>query len=109
MSRTDAGMMHAMGESMPPGLSDEKASRMMAAFREGSSLRPFHENASRFEAYCRAHADYGREARALLSENLKASHLRKGSAKRALTHCKYGHPLSGDNLYLPPGRRERKC
>jgi hypothetical protein len=102
-------MMHAMGESMPPGLSDEKASRMMAAFREGSSLRPFHENASRFEAYCRAHADYGREARALLSENLKASHLRKGSAKRALTHCKYGHPLSGDNLYLPPGRRERKC
>ena len=82
---------------------------MMAGFREGSTLRPFHENAARFEAYCNAHPDYGREARALLAENVKASNLRKGDAKRALTHCKYGHPLSGDNLYLPPGRRERKC
>ena len=81
----------------------------MASFRLGSTLRPFHENAKRFDAYCKAHPDYAREAKALLSENLKASNLRKGAAKRALTHCKYGHPLSGDNLYLAPGRKKRKC
>jgi hypothetical protein len=30
---------------------------------------------------------------------------------RAMTHCKHGHPLSGDNLYLyvSHGRHERKC
>jgi hypothetical protein len=28
-----------------------------------------------------------------------------------MTHCKHGHPLSGDNLYLyvSHGRHERKC
>lgn len=25
------------------------------------------------------------------------------------THCKWGHPLEGDNLYVPPGRAERYC
>jgi len=24
-------------------------------------------------------------------------------------HCKRGHPLSGDNLYIPPGRPRRVC
>ena len=26
-----------------------------------------------------------------------------------ITHCKRGHPLSGDNLYIPPSRRGRYC
>jgi hypothetical protein len=25
------------------------------------------------------------------------------------THCPKGHPLSGDNLYVPPGTRLRQC
>ena len=25
------------------------------------------------------------------------------------THCKYGHPLSGDNLYIEPKRGARRC
>lgn len=25
------------------------------------------------------------------------------------THCKRGHPLSGDNLYVAPGLQNRKC
>lgn len=25
------------------------------------------------------------------------------------THCKRGHPLSGDNLYIPPGNPRRCC
>jgi hypothetical protein len=33
----------------------------------------------------------------------------KGARVRNLTHCKHGHPLSGDNLYIAPGRTERKC
>jgi hypothetical protein len=86
----------------PTGLSDEKAARIMIGLRGGGTLRRFAVKASRFEAYCKAQPDYAREAKALLSENLQASNLRKGAAKRALTHCKYGHPLSGDNLYLAP-------
>jgi hypothetical protein len=35
----------------PKGLSDEKAARMIAAFREGHTLRQFHEKAQRFKAY----------------------------------------------------------
>ena len=98
-----------MGAQTPPGLSDEKAARIMAGLREGRTLRPFAVKASRFDAYCETHPDYAREAKALLPENLKASNARKGAARRALTHCKYGHPLSGNNLYLAPGRKERKC
>src|SRR5713226_5512657 len=98
-----------MGAHTPPGLSDEKAARIMAGLREGRTLRPFAVKASRFDAYCETHPDYAREAKALLPENLKASNARKGAARRALTHCKYGHPLSGNNLYLAPGRKERKC
>ena len=25
------------------------------------------------------------------------------------THCKRGHPFSGDNLYVDPGRQSRHC
>jgi hypothetical protein len=98
-----------MGEASKPGLSNEKAARMMVGLREGRTLNKFGVKGSRFEAYCHGHPEYAREAKALLCENLKASNARKGAARRALTHCKYGHPLSGDNLYLAPGRRERKC
>jgi HNH endonuclease len=31
--------------------------------------------------------------------------LRPGGGKERYTHCKYGHPLSGDNLYLSPPRK----
>jgi hypothetical protein len=52
--------------------------------RGGSTLRRFSIEASRFEAYCKALPDYAREAKAPRAENLKASNLRKGAAKRAL-------------------------
>ncbi len=33
-----------------------------------------------------------------------------GATKARQTHCKRGHPLSGDNLYVPPKRpRQRHC
>jgi hypothetical protein len=97
------------GEASKPGLSDEKAARMMIALREGRTLNKFGVTAPRVEAYFRTHPEYAREARPLIAANIKAANLRKGAKRRAQTHCKYGHPLSGKNLYSAPGRRERKC
>src|SRR5260370_29317292 len=99
-----------MGSQTPPGLSDEKAARMMAGFREGHTLKQFSisGNCPRFKAYCEGHADYGREATTFLAENIKLSNARKGARRRNLDHCKHGHPLSGANVhYLPNGYR--KC
>jgi hypothetical protein len=81
----------------PAGLS----ARIMIGLRGGSTLRRFTVKASRFEAYCKAHPDYAREAKALLSENLQASNLRKGAAKRALTQCKY---QAGGNARIGSGQ-----
>jgi hypothetical protein len=93
----------------PKGLSDEKAARMMAALREGRTLWSFSVMAPRLEAYFAANPGYAQEARPLIEANAKAARRRKGSLRSTLTHCKYGHPFSGDNLYLAPGRKERKC
>lgn len=45
------------------------------------------------------------------SENLLRGdagiYARQVTAKK--THCKHGHPLSGDNLYTPPGTNKRHC
>jgi hypothetical protein len=92
----------------PKGLSDEKAARMMAALREGRTLRTFGVRAPRLEAYFKTHPDYAREALLLTEKNGEAALLRKGARLRNLTHCKHGHPLSGANIsYEPNGRR--KC
>jgi len=54
--------------STPKGLSDEKAARVLVAFREGRTLRQFAMRAGRFDAYCKAHPEYAREALPLLEE-----------------------------------------
>jgi hypothetical protein len=83
-----------MGEASKPGLSDEKATRIMIGLRAGSTLRRFTVKASRFEAYCGAHPDYAREALPLLGANKKTAFKRRGERFRAMTHCRHGHPLS---------------
>jgi hypothetical protein len=88
------------GFNNPKGLSDEKAARMMTALRDGHTLRFFAVKEHRLEAYFAAHPEYAREARPLIDANAKAAKLRKGSRRRSQTHCKYGHPLSGDNLRI---------
>jgi hypothetical protein len=93
----------------PKGLSDEKAARMMVALREGRTLRKFGVKPPRLEAYFAAYPEYAREARPLIEANARAACLRKGANYRDKTHCKHGHPLSGDNLYIAPKRKERKC
>jgi hypothetical protein len=51
---------------------------------------------SLYRNYCAAHPDFSREAQALLAENTRAATARKGARLRNRTHCKYGHPLSGE-------------
>lgn len=44
------------------------------------------------------------------SESVKKAVQAHTEKKRAQTHCKRGHPLSGDNLYVNSGRRVcRRC
>ena len=83
--------------STPKGLSDEKAARVLVAFREGRTLRQFAMRAGRFDAYCKAHPEYAREALPLLEANRKAGDKRKGERHRSQTHCKT------DTLWLMPG------
>lgn len=87
---------------IPTGLSNEKAARMLAALREGRTLRKFSVtgNSPRFLAYCETHPEYSREALPQIEANAKAAQFRKGSVLRGRTHCKFGHPLSGDNLFF---------
>jgi hypothetical protein len=93
----------------PKGLSDEKAARIMLGLRSGRTLRKFWVSSATLEAYLAAHPEYAREARPLMEANAKSARLRKGANYRDKTHCKHGHPLSGDNLYIAPKRNERKC
>jgi hypothetical protein len=65
----------------PKGLSDEKAVRMMAALREGRTLRTFGVRAPRLEAYFKAHPEYAREARPLIEASTQAARLRRGAVQ----------------------------
>jgi hypothetical protein len=98
-----------MGAQTPPSLSDEKAARILAAFREGGTLKPFYLRGGRFEAYCKAHPEYARDALPLLEANRKAGDKRKGERFRAMTHCKHGHPLSEARIRHYKGWTVRDC
>jgi hypothetical protein len=98
-----------MDAQTPPSLSDEKAARILVAFREGQTLRPFFLRAGRFDAYCKAHPEYARDALPLLEANRKAANQRKGDRFRAMTHCKHGHPLSEARIRHYKGWTVRDC
>jgi hypothetical protein len=98
-----------MGTKNLPGLSDEKATRMMVALRGGGTLNKFGVRAPRLEAYFSAHPEYAREARPLIEANAKAAQLRKGAHLRNRPHCKYGHSLEGARVYVKDGYKFRFC
>jgi hypothetical protein len=84
--------------------------RTLTALREGGTLRTFGVKASRLEAYFQVHPEYAQEALPLIEANTKAARLRKGARTRNLTHCRNGHPYSGENLVnSPEGRRCHIC
>jgi hypothetical protein len=98
-----------MVAQVPPGLSEGKAARMMAALRGGQTLRTFGVRAPRLEAYFKNHPGYTREARPLIEANAKAARLRKGAHLRDRPHCKHGHSLEGARVYTKDGYRFRFC
>jgi hypothetical protein len=98
--------------STPKGLSDEKATRMMAALRGGRTLRKFAVKAWRLQAYFESHPDYAREVLPLIKANATATRLRKGSRLREMTQffCVKGlHPMMGENVRIDPSRGRRAC
>ena len=38
------------------------------------------------------------------TDNMRDAVRNKGNHNSKKTHCKHGHPLSGENLYVPPGK-----
>src|SRR5712664_1393171 len=91
-----------MGAQTSPGLSDEKAARMMAGLRDGRTLRTLYVSHAQFKTYCAAHPEHAQEALPLIEANAKSARLRKGAHLGSRTHCKYGHPFSGENLFISP-------
>jgi hypothetical protein len=96
-------------------LSDQEAKLVLQALKDGRTVweisrgRRGSQLASyeTFQRYCSSHPDFDREARAHADRNGKIAQFRKGASKRDKTHCRRGHPLSGDNLYLDLGRYRR--
>ena len=104
-------------DDLPAGISDVVAEECMARLRAGSSVRKLTSGLrlghalvtrARFKKHCELHPEWGAEAWRISKANTKAG---RGARFRAMTHCKHGHPLSGDNLYMftSRGRQERKC
>ncbi len=100
-----------MGSTYKFGLSDEKAARMLTAFREGQTPRKFGVKLAILEAYFDSHPEYAREARPLIEANAVAAQHRKGASKsfRFRTHCVRGHALTPDNLYRKSTNGTRQC
>jgi hypothetical protein len=99
-----------MGVQTPPGLSDEKASRMLVGLRAGRTPRSLYVAVTALTAYCNAHPEYGREALPLIEANAKAAHLRKGAHIRNKTHCINGHSFAEHGrVAMHKGWKTRQC
>src|SRR6266404_632367 len=99
----------------PAGIPPEMAIEFMAKLNAGSTVPkltvggkfgPSIVSYERFKKHCELNPIWAAEARRVSNANGRSL---KGARVRSLTHCKHGHHLSGDNLYIAPGRNERKC
>jgi hypothetical protein len=99
---------------MPPGIPPEMAIEFMAKLKAGSTIGklttgkygPSMVSYDRFKEHCELHPEWAGEARQISTINMN---LAKGARLRNRTHCLRGHPFSGENLYVFPGHKERKC
>jgi hypothetical protein len=94
--------------SLPSGLTDEKANRVLVGLRDGRTLREFSVKPSKFDQYCEANPHYALEARPLVDANSAAALKRKG-ALAARTHCKNGHSLKEAFVRVYRGWTIRAC
>jgi hypothetical protein len=106
---------HYKWANTPPGIPPDMAIEFMARLKAGGTVRKLTGGGKlgthmvshdRFKRHCELNPTWGAEARSISDAN---GRFLKAARVRGLTHCKHGHPLSGDNLYLAPGRNERKC
>jgi len=116
LSRSD---LHRAAElrwrDVPPGIPDDLAAEFVARLKAGGTIRkltcgmkrygPPLVSYERFKKHCDLHPEWGAEAWKISRENVI---ILKGARLRALTHCKHGHPFSGENLYVTPNGK-RKC
>jgi hypothetical protein len=99
-----------MGTATPPGLSYEKAARIMLGLRAGKTLRQLWAKASRLQAYFTSHPEYAHEARPLIEANVEVARRRRGARLSNRTHCLNGHAFAEhgrDTVFN--GWRVRKC
>jgi hypothetical protein len=100
----------------PPGIPPEMAIEFMAKLQAGSTVRkltgggkklgPAFVSYDRFKKHCELNPIWAAEAQGISDVN---GRLGKGARLRDVTHCLTGHPFSGENLYIFPGGKERKC
>lgn len=115
-SRSDAikaGL--AKWRDVPPGVIPISiADEFMARLQAGSTVRkltgggksgPPMVPGDRFKRHCASHPDWAAEVWKISKKNV----LFLKGYNRNRTHCIHGHALVGDNLYVSPGRTERKC
>lgn len=77
------------------------------ALMPGASYEGWH-------SHCKLFPEWAVKAKALAARNAEPGKLRRLEKmgvlrKRAMTHCKRGHELSGDNIYWFRGGKQRKC
>jgi hypothetical protein len=109
----EPGRLRTAPSGMSPAMADEFTARLKAGstvrrLMSGKSFGPWLVTVRRFNEHCELHPDWAAEAWRISKANTKAA---RGARFRAMMHCKHGHPLSGDNLYLysNQGRTDRKC
>ncbi|WP_441229414.1 hypothetical protein AB7828_03550 [Tardiphaga sp. 215_C5_N2_1] len=88
---------------MTPG----QANNVIRKMRGGMTLKHLHQadesglaivSASKLRKHCATYPEYGAEVDRLAEINRRKADENKGSKRRNSTHCKHGHPLSGNNV-----------
>jgi hypothetical protein len=91
----------------------EAALRAGKSYRQitngGKKLDPAICSTKKWKNHITAHPIWGAEMNALAAANAKAHDADKGSAKRNLTHCKFGHPLDIVKKWARGHRTWRTC
>jgi hypothetical protein len=106
---------HYRWVNMPPGIPPKMAVEFMEKLKAGSTIRkltgggklgPPMVSSGRFKKYCELNPIWAAEAWRISDAN---GRLQKGARVRNKTHCRNGHAFSGDNLYVSPDGKERRC
>lgn len=89
---------------------DATAALLMKHLEAGKTVQACGIKRASLELYFKAHPDFAVKALPLINANAKSAQSRKGH-NRNKTHCKFGHLLSGANLFRSTDgfRRCRAC